>query len=116
MGMILHTHKEASCLQILYYRLSCLISVHAGICGVILNDMGILGHDVYNRQIMAAADLKVVGVMCGGDLHHARAEIHFNVFIGYNRYLPAHKGEYEHLANSILVALISGVYRNGSIT
>ena len=115
MAVILNFNEETALVQIFNYLLSCLVSVHSCVCGIIIGYLCIIGHNVDDGEIMTLTHLKVVGVVGGSYLNNASSEVCFNIFIGNNGNFSADKGKNEHFANDVLVALIVGVYRNGCI-
>ena len=115
MLMLLNSYQIAALIKILNDLLSCLISVHTCILGIIVDYLCIIGHNIDDRQIMTLSDLKVIGVMSGSDLYNARSEIHFNIFISHNGYLSAYQRKNKRLADDILISFIVGIYCNSCI-
>ena len=64
---------------------------------------------------MPPPDLKVVGVMRGGDFHHAGAEIGFHIIVCHNGNFAPHQRQNQRFAHDIPIALIIRVYRHGGI-
>jgi len=64
---------------------------------------------------MALADRKVVGVVGGGDLDAAGAEVGIDVVVGHDRNLTPHQRQGQCLAHQIGVARILGVHRHGRV-
>ena len=58
-------------------------------CAAKLVYMPIVREHAHNGQVAPYADLKVVGIVRGGDLHGAGAEFLFNVFVRYDGYFGA---------------------------
>ena len=110
-----HLHQKSLLLQILHHGLSGLVAVHAEIFSGHA-DGGVVVHHADLRQIVAAAHLKVVGVVGGGDLHTARSKLLVHVLVGDHRDLPVREGELQHLSDEVLVALIVGIYRHSRIS
>ena len=67
---------------------------------------GMLIKDVQQFQIMAAANFKVIEIMCRGDFHRPSAFFHIGIAVSHNRYLPAHNRQHNHLANQCGIAFI----------
>ena len=72
-------------------------------------------HDAHDGQVVAQADLEVVGVVRGRDLHRARAEFQIDVVVGDDRDLAPDERENERLADHMLVPLVLGVDGDGRI-
>ena len=113
--VLLHAHKEAALLKILYDGLAGVVSVHSGVFGVVGDDFCVVGENVDDGKLVAQTHLEVVGVVGGGDFHNAGAEFHINIFVGNNRDFSAYKGQNEGFADIIGVAPVLGVHRNGGI-
>ena len=115
MRVILNFYEIALCLKVGNDRLARLVSVHARIFRIVVDDFCVGSHNVDYFKTVAFSDLKVVGVVCGGDLNYARTEIHLNVLVGNDGYLSAHKGYAEGLADKVLISFVLGVNGNGGI-
>ena len=95
--------------------LSGLIPVHAGVLAVALHHLAVIVQDADGLQVVAQAHLKVVGVVGGGHLHAAGAEVHLHVLIGHDGDLPVHQGQDAGLAHQVLVPLVVGVDRHAGV-
>ena len=73
----------------------------------------VVGQHTDHGQVVALAHLKVVGVVGGGDFHHAGAEVHLHVLVGHNGDFLVHQGQDDVLAHQVLVALVLGVDGQG---
>ena len=116
MLVILNSYKEAALFKVLNYLLSCLVSVHAGISRVVVNDLCVLCENVDDRQVMPCTYLKVVRIVCRCDLYNARTELHINIAVRNNRYLPVDKRQENRFADNVLVSLVLWVYSDSGIT
>ena len=68
-------------------------------------------HDVDHRKVVTLADLEVVEVMRGGDLHAARAELGVDEDgVRDNRDLAVHEGMLDRLADEVGVARVLGMH------
>ena len=115
MLVVFNFYEVAALFEVFDYLLSRLVSIHARIIGIIVNYLSVLGQNVQNGQIVALADLEVVGIMRGGDLNYACTELHVNIAVGDNGYLSANERQDKGLANYVLVTLVLGVYGNCGI-
>ena len=64
---------------------------------------------------MPLAHLKVIGVMRGGDLYHARAEIALNIFVCNDRNFSADQRQNQRFPDQMAVSFIFGMHRHGGI-
>ena len=71
--------------------------------------------DVDLRQIVAAADLKVVEIMCRGYLDRARARFRIRMKVTNDRNTATDKRQHDILADQVLVARVFRVHGNGGI-
>src|SRR5437879_5312700 len=76
---------------------------------------GVLVDDDRRRQLVAAADLEVVGVMGGRDLHDAGSEGRIGIVVGDDGYFDADDGQGDGFADETLVAGGLGIYRDGGV-
>ena len=91
-GVILHLDQITLRIQIGNDGLSGIITVHTLILtAVAIDDTVIIQHSD-NLEIMAQANLKVVGVVRGGHLHATGTEFHLGIIIGNNGNFLIHKG------------------------
>ena len=65
---------------------------------------------------MTKTNLKVVGIVCGGNFNNTRTKVHFNIIVCYNGYLAMNDRQNKGFAHNILIAFIVGVYCNRGIT
>jgi hypothetical protein len=61
-------------------------------------------------------DLPVVEVVCGRDLHHARAELALDVVIGNDANRAAGQRQCDFLADECRVALVVRIHGDGDVT
>ena len=71
--------------------------------------MAVGGEYAHLRKSGALTNLKVVRVMARRDLYSARAEIHFNIFIGNDGDLPSDNGNNNVFTNEIGITRIVGI-------
>ena len=72
-------------------------------------------HQIDQRQIVAAANLEVVEVMCRGDLHCTRPLFRIRVFVGDDRDRSVRQRQDAHAANHMLVALIIRMHGHSAV-
>ena len=72
-------------------------------------------HQVDQRQIVAAADLKIVEVMRRGDLHRARPFFRIRIFVGDDRDRPVRQRQDAHTADHMPVALVVRMNGHGAV-
>ena len=108
----LHLQKIAALLQVLDYLFAGLHHAEPLVLSAVLVDVAGPVHNCDDRQVMPLAHQKVVGVVCGGYLHNAGAEVHLHVLVGYNGY---HQRQYHLLADYILITLVLRVHGKGRI-
>ena len=97
---------------------SCAAGGLLGIDGGLVGGAGhvaVIGQHADHRQIVALADLKVVGIVGGGDLHNAGALLHVGVLIADDGDLAAQQRQHDMAAVQMLVARVLGVDGNGGI-
>ncbi|CCX38695.1 uncharacterized protein BN452_00310 [Clostridium sp. CAG:1013] len=111
----LDLNEVAALFQILNDLLTGIQTGHTGVLATVFVDGTVLVHHVDDGQVVALAHLEVVGVVGGGNLHHASAEVHFHVLVGDHRDLTAHQGQDHVLAHQVLVPLVLGMDCHGSI-
>lgn len=64
---------------------------------------------------MALADLKIVGVVRGGDLHASCTEFPVYILVGDDGNFSAHKRKNQHFADHVLISLVIGMNRDSGI-
>ena len=79
-------------------------------------DLGILGEDIDQGELVTLADFVVIKVMGWGDLDTAGPKAGVHVVVSNNRDLAPDQGQGHGLADEMLIALILWVYGNGTIT
>ena len=110
-------HEKSLSFEVSHHCLARLVSVHSRVlAAVLLVDSGVVVHYVYYRKVMAKSHLIVVRVVSGSDLYHACTEIHFNVLVRDNGYLPVGERELHGLSDDALVAFVVRVNGDSSIT
>ena len=112
MAVVLDPYQSALSFQVFNYLCSCLVSVHSGVCRIIVNDSSIVVHNVDNRQVVAQTNFKVVRVVSRSYLNNACTEVHFYIVISNDGYLSVNDRQDNCLADKILVALVLGVNCN----
>jgi hypothetical protein len=75
-----------------------------------------LVHDREERQVVALADLEVVGVVGGRDLHGAGAELRVDVVVGDDGNRAVGQRQLDLPADEVPVALVVGVDGDGRVT
>ena len=114
-NMILDGDKAALLLEIGDDLLSRLISVHSRVSRIVVGDLRVVGEHIENLEPVTLADLEVVGVVSGSDLHAARSEIALDILVGDNGDSSADKREDEHFSDDVLITLVVRVNRNRRI-
>ena len=76
------------------------------VCAAKFVDMPVVREHAHNGQVAPYADLKVVGIVRGGDLHGAGAEFLFNVFVCYDGYFAPHNGDNYGFTNYAGIAFV----------
>ena len=66
-------------------------------------------------ELVAAADLEVVGVVAGRDLERAGAELGVDVLVGDDRQAPADERQRAEPADQLAVAVVVGMDRDGGV-
>ena len=64
---------------------------------------------------MTETYLEVIRIVSRSDLNYARTKVHFNIVIGYDRYLTVYDRQYNCLADESRVTLVLGIYCNSGI-
>ena len=113
--VFLGSYEVAALFEVLADELSCLVAVHSGVSRVILDDFRVVGEDVDDRKVVAKPNLKVVGVVGGGNFYDAGTEFHIDVLVGNDGNLAPDQRKGESFADELGVALVLRVYRDGSI-
>ena len=91
-----------------------LLGIDGGLVGS-TGHVAVIGQHADHRQVVALADLKVVGVVGGGDLHDASALFHVGVLVADDGDFTAQQRQHHMTAVQVLVARVLGVDGNGSI-
>ena len=98
------------------HALACLESIQAAVLRRhFVVERGIGREDVDHRQRVTLADFVVVEVVRRRDLDAAAAERRIAVVVGDDRHQAAGERQPDLLADEMLVALVGGVYRDGSV-
>ena len=95
--------------------LRALVAVHALVLAAVVVDLAVVVQHADGLQVVAQAHLKVVGVVGGGHLHAAGAEVHLHILVGHDGDLPVHQGQDAGLAHQVLVALVVGVHGHAGV-
>ena len=101
----LHLHEIALLLQIGHDRLAGLVAVEPVVLAAV-TDLRVLVDALHLLEIMAQADLVVVGVVAGRHLHRAGAEAELDVFVRHDRELAPHERQDRVLADEVPIALV----------
>ena len=81
-----------------------------GLGGVLrAGHMAVVGEHAHDGQLMALAHLKVVGIVGGGDLHHAGALFHIGVLVAHDGDLLVDQGQDHVAAVEVRIAGIGGI-------
>ena len=115
MGVGLDLLQIAARLQVGHDGLAGLVAVHTGVLAAVGGHVGGLVQHLHDGQVVALAYLEVVGVMGGGDLHHAGAELHVHIGVGDDGDLLVQQGQQHLLAVQVLVALVVRMDGHGGI-
>ena len=131
MGVRFDPFEEAEILKPLYDQLSCGEALHAvqlvdkllrafGQTAQIVFVIGKreLAFDIENvdlRQVVAAADFKIVEVMRRRNLHRAGALFHIGVIIRYDRNETTDQRQHHVLANQMTIAIVGSVHRDRAV-
>ena len=105
MAVGLDLDEIALLLQIGHDGLAGLVAVHAVVLAAV-DDLRVLVDALDLLQIVAQADLIVVGVVAGRHLHGAGAEAELHVVVRHDGQLAAHQRQDGVLAHQVLVALV----------
>ena len=114
-GVLLHLHQVALLLQIGHDGLAGLVAVHAGVAAVALHHLAVVVQHADGLQVVAQAHLKVVGIVGGGHLHAAGAELHVHIGVGHDGDLLVHQGQDALLAHNVPVTAVLGVDRHAGV-
>ena len=114
-GMLGGFFQEAQGIQIGHDGLAGLIAVHALIFAAVLVDFAAVVQDADGFQVVAHSHLEVVGVVGGGHLHAAGAELHVHVIVGHDGDLLVHQGQYAGLAHQVPVAVVIGIHGHAGV-
>ena len=79
-------------------------------------DVGVLGHDVNHRQIVALAHGIVVEVVGRRDLHATGAFLRIGVMVGNDGDTAVHQRQHHVLANQVLITLVFRMHGHGRVT
>ena len=114
-GVVLDLHHQAQLLQLLHHGLAAFHGGHTlELARIAVHGAVVIG-DADDLQIVALAHLKVVGVVSGGHLHRAGAELHVHIIVGHHGDLPVHQRQNDLFAHQIGVALVVGVHGHAGI-
>ena len=107
--MVVDGAQQAQILEILNDALAGYVTVEALIYPAVLVDVRGRIHDVDGRQVMALAEGEVVGIVGGGDLDRAGAEVAADPLVEDDGDLAIHERQQELFAMEMPVALVLGV-------
>ena len=114
-AVIFYFNESAFGFQIWNNCFSCLISVHAGIFGVIIGNFSVICHNIYNRKIMTKTYFKIIGIVCRRNFNYSRTEIHFYIAVCNNRYFSMNNWKYNSFPNKIFITFVIRIYSNRRI-
>ena len=91
-------------------------AVHAAV-GLrrLIVDVGLIGEDIDQRQVVALAHRVIVEIMRGRDLHAAGAEILVHVIVGDDRDFAIRQRQFDGLADQRGIALVFRVHRHRGV-
>ena len=115
MSVRLALDELATGFQIAQQRLAGLVAVQAGVRPGLLVERGVAVQDVDHGQVVPLADLVVVGIVSGCDLHRAGAEGRVHVLVGDDGDATAQRRQDGRAPYQVLVALVVGMHGHGSI-
>ena len=115
MDMVYHLHQQTLLLQFLYHDLAGLVAIHACVLAAILIDGCVVVQNIDLRQIMTLSYLKIVGVVCRGNLYHAGTKLLIYISVCDNRNLTAYQRQDHGLTYDIFIPLVVRVYGQGAI-
>ena len=113
--VILDLLQQAQLVQVGDDGLPGFVPVHALVFAAQLVDLAVVVQHPDGLQVVAQAHLKVVGVVGGGHLHAAGAEVHFHVLVGHDGDFTVHEGQDAGLAHDVLVPLVVGVHGHAGV-
>ena len=115
-AVFLDADEKACGLEVLDHGLAALVAVHAAVLfGHVVVHAGGLRQHVEHREVVTAADFKVVEVVGGRDLHAARAEFAVHVAVGDDGDRAAGERQDEFLADQRSVALVLWIDGDGLV-
>ena len=115
MVVILHVIEQAQLVEGGHDGLAGLVAVHAGELPVAFHDMGRLVEDVDALKPGALPHRPVIGIVRGGHLHAARAELGIHVPVGEDGDLAVHERQLHRLADEMSEALVLGVHGHAGV-
>ena len=113
--VVLHVIEQAQLLEGGHDGLAGLVAVHAGELPVAFHDMGRLVEDVDALKPGALPHRPVIGIVRGGHLHAARAELGIHVPVGEDGNLAIHERQLHRLAHEVPEALVLGVHGHAGV-
>ena len=94
MGVLFYFYQEPHLIQLFYNGSSRRIALHPCKASAVFIDSRIIVHHIDNRQIVALAHFKIVGVMCRRNLYHTGSKFHIHISVVDNGHLPVHNREH----------------------
>ena len=114
-GVVLNLDQIALLLKLLHHRLAAFQRGHAlEAPGVLVHGAVVVGH-ADDLQVVPLAYLKVVGVVGGGHLHRAGAELHVHIAVGHHGNFLVEDGQNHLFAHQVRIARVIGVDRHAGI-
>ena len=112
---VLDVVEQAVLLEPCHNGLAGLVAGHTGELAVALDNDGMLVEDVDLGQVVGGAHGVVVGVVGGGHLDEAGAEVSVDVVVGENRDLAVDDGQHDRLAHELCLVGIGGAHGNAGV-
>ncbi len=114
--VLLDLFQQALLLQQFHHLGAAGVAVHAvKFCSGLRVHHAMLVHHQDLGQVVAASDLKVVGIVGGSHLHAAGAELQINVIIGDHGNRPVREGQGDLAADDGCVALVFGIHGHSGV-
>ena len=92
-----------------------IVAIHSVIGRIRQSDCRINGHHIDQIKLVSLTHLIIIEIMGRCDFHATRSELRVDIIISNDRDLPGGQRQLHTLADQVQVALIKGMYGNGSI-
>ena len=114
---VLDADQQALRVQVRHAGLAASVTIHAAVLfGHVVVHGGGLREDVHHGEVVALADFKVVEVVGGRDLYAAGSEFAIHVFVSDDGNFTVGQGEFQHLADQVLVAFVVRMHGDSLVT